>query len=154
MYNNQRGGIVSFIIVAVALAGLLGGALYFSKQQGREARDATPAPQISQRDESKEETTKDEQPAENAPQSGTPQNNQAPTQPAAQNQQSQGATSPSTRTPSAGADRVANTGPSQDLPATGPAETTAVVLGLAALTFAGYMLLSSRRGLRRSALRK
>lgn len=144
MHSNQRGGIVSFIIVAVALAGLLGGALYFSKQQGREARDTTPTPQISQRDESKEETTKDEQPA-----GGIPQNNQAQGTGSAQTP-----TTPSTRTPATGTDRVATTGPSQDLPATGPAETTAVVAGLSALTFAGYMLVSSRRGLRHSALRK
>lgn len=154
MHSNQRGGIVSFIIIAVALAGLLGGALYFSKQQGREARDATPAPQIGQRDESKDDAAKDEQPTEGAPQSGTAENDQAPNRTETGNQQPQSPAAPSTRTPSAGADRVANTGPSQELPATGPAETTAVVLGLGTLTFAGYMLLSSRRGLRHSALRK
>lgn len=150
MYSNQRGGVVSFIIVAVALAGLLGGALYFSKQQGREARDATPAPQITER-EDVPANTKDEQPAENTPQNGTAQ---TPNTPGAQNQQPQSQTTPSTRTPAAGADRVAGTGPSQQLPSTGPAETTAVVVALSALTFAGYMLVSSRRGLRHSALRK
>ena len=150
MHSNQRGGIVSFIIVAVALAGLLGGALYFSKQQGREARDATPAPQISEREDTPANTD-DDQPAANAPQSGT---TQTPNTSGTQNQQPQSQTSPSTRTPAAGADRVANTGPSQELPSTGPAETAAVVVGLSALTFAGYMLVSSRRGLRHSALRK
>lgn len=150
MHSNQRGGIVSFIIVAVALAGLLGGALYFSKQQGREARDATPAPQISEREDAPT-TTKDDKPAENTQDSGT---TQAPNTSGTQNQSPQSQTTPSTRTPAAGADRVANTGPSQDLPSTGPAETTAVVAGLSALTFAGYMLISSRRGLRHSALRK
>lgn len=49
MNNKQTGGIVSFVVVGVVLAGLLAGALYLSKQQGREARTDTPAPQIAER---------------------------------------------------------------------------------------------------------
>ena len=48
MKNKQAGGIVSFIIVTVALAGLLAGGLYLSKQQGRTARDNdTSTPQVA-----------------------------------------------------------------------------------------------------------
>lgn len=151
MSNKQAGGIVSFIIVAIALAGLLAGGLYLSKYQGRVARDNdTSTPQVAtpnQEEQKKEEPTtpgNNEQPGTTAP-STPPTNNQnqqtTPPQPA-----------PSTSQPQR--DRVANTGPSEELPVTGPGETAAVTLAVSALAFTGYKLFQSRRGLRRSALQQ
>ena len=153
MHHNQRGGIVSFIIVGVVLAGLLGGALFFSKQQGRQARDATPAPQIAKNsDNSSDSTKKDDKPAETAPKIDTTKSDQPATTAVPTTPKPATPTAPATSSTST--DRVANTGPSAELPSTGPAETTAVVIALGALTFAGYKFMTARRSLRASALRK
>ena len=158
MKSKQAGGIVSFIIVAVALTGLLAGGLYLSKQQGRTARESdTSTPQVTtvqgdnkQNTEEKGSNATEEETAQPAPQtnSGTAQNQP---QPAPSNSGNRGAATPNstnTRT-----DRVATTGPSS-VPATGPTETAAVGLGLGALVFTGYRFAQSRRALRTSALRQ
>lgn len=157
MKSKQAGGIVSFIIVAVALAGLLAGGLYLSKQQGRTARDNdTSAPKVAtsedkqQATDEKDSEAPKEGSAQQAPQAkpGTAQNQP---QAAQNNAGSRGAVTPnssSTRT-----DRVANTGPSS-VPSTGPTETAAVGLALGALVFTGYRFAQSRRSLRDSALRQ
>lgn len=153
MQNNQRGGIASFVIVTVALAGLLVGALYFSKQQGRTARDNAPAPQVTQRDESAQEETADDQPAAD---NGDTSEQSPDTNGAAPAGEEAAPTSgdSSTSQPSGGTDRVATTGPSDDIPATGPTETVVSIVAASGLAFAIYKLAGSRRGLRSSALRK
>ena len=154
MKSKQAGGIVSFIIVAVALAGLLAGGLYLSKQQGRTARDNdTSTPQVTttegneRSNEEKGTDTTEEGAADQSPQSNTGTTQDQPqTVPAGR-----GSAAPkgNSRT-----DRVASTGPSETLPSTGPAETTAVSLALAGLVFTGYRFVQSRRALRASALRQ
>lgn len=158
MKSKQAGGIVSFIIVAVALAGLLAGGLYLSKQQGRTARDNdTTTPQVTTTEGSEQsneekgtENTEEgaaEQPAQTN--TGTAQN-----QPQATPNTSAGRGSATPSNGSARTDRVATTGPSESIPSTGPTETVAVTLGLAALVFTGYRFAQSRRALRASALRQ
>lgn len=154
MQNKQAGGIVSFIIVLVALAGLLASGLYLSKQQGRTARDNdTSTPQVATPDTNEEEAGRPEDEGTGANE-GTPQQNPQGT---AENRQEQpqstpGATSPGTTAPRT--DRVANTGPSAEIPSTGPTETVIVTLALGTLVFTSYRLVDSRRSLRRSALRR
>lgn len=144
MYRNQRGGIVSFIVIAVALAGLLGGALYFSKQQGREARNDAPAPKISQREDKAPETAKPENKADDAPATSQPVPGNDSPEPRAQEQ----APAPTTST-----SRVANTGPTQELPATGAAEDGIAAVAFGVIAFAGYKLFGARRQRQRAALR-
>jgi hypothetical protein len=146
MINKQAGGIVSFVIVGVMLAGLLGAGLYFGKNMGREARNAAEntaqvAGGAKEAVEEKVTEEKNEEKAEVKKEAaGTP----AP--------QTQGTSSTRTNTPSANTGAVASTGPSDSVPATGPAETFATVAALSGLTFAGYMYSSARRGVRSSAL--
>lgn len=154
MKSKQAGGIVSFIIVAVALAGLLAGGLYLSKQQGRTARDNdTSTPQVTTTEGN--ERSNEEKGAENTEEGAakqSPQTNTGTTQ-------NQPQTAPAGRGSAAPngnsrTDRVASTGPSETLPSTGPTETTVVSLALAALVFTGYRFVQSRRALRASALRQ
>ena len=151
MVNNQRGGIVSFVVVGVVLAGLLAGALYLSKQQGREARTDTPAPQIAERN-----TDTQKAPAEKpAEKKENPQTNNETSNGGQSNGSSNDRSTSQTGDQTPGStDRVANTGPSSDIPSTGPVETVATVIALTGMTFALYRHGSSRRDLRHSALRK
>lgn len=150
MIHNQRGGIVSFGIVTLVLLGLLAGGLYMSKNQARVARDTdTTTPQVSapqkDTDNDKEATPTETKPAE------TPAKKPAAQAPAAAPAPTPAA-SPSATT--ASTSRVASTGPSAPLPATGPADTALVTFGLSILGFTGYGLYRSRRSLQRAALRK
>ena len=157
MKNKQAGGIVSFIIVTVALAGLLAGGLYLSKQQGRTARDNdTSTPQVATNNGNEPNNATNQQ-GKGDSDAKEEQDKPADTPAPAPQQNTQGTgnqnqPAPSTSTP--GSDRVANTGPSEQLPSTGPGETAAVSLALGSLVFTGYMALQSRRTVRRSALRQ
>lgn len=153
MVNQERGGIVSFVVVGVVLAGLLAGALYFSKQQGREARNNSPVAEVAERNP-EPEAAPEEAPAaesrnEQTEQAGSNGQNTAQNPAPTNNRQAGGGT---VQTPDT-TDRVATTGPS-DIPSTGPAETAVVVAGLAGLTFAASRHFLARRHLRQSALRK
>ena len=147
MKNKQAGGIVSFVLVGLVLAGLLAGGLYLSKQQARQVRDtdtSTPQVTVNEEEKSAEEGATDS-PAD-SPEAATSEEQAAPE---AQNQS--GSTTPVPNS----TNRVATTGPSDAMiPATGPAELIAVLAGLTALTFASYRFVDARRGLRRSALRR
>lgn len=154
MISNQRGGIVSFGIVAVVLVGLLAGGLYLSKYQARVARDTdTTTPQVAT-PKASEKSTKDTKKSDSEstastaePKPATPAAEPAPTvAPAAQ-------PAPTPATPAA-TTQVASTGPSAELPATGPADAAIVTLALSALAFTGYRLRESRRGVQRAALRR
>lgn len=148
MRNQQAGGVVSFIIIAVALTGLLVGGLYLSKNQGRAARNSdTSTPQVTAPAKQEQRTEKEptKEPAPEAKPAPTPAK-PAPQTPATSSQRS--ATGQQT-TPQ---NRVANTGPSDTLPATGPAQTSATFLALAVLTFASYRFILARRDRRAAAL--
>lgn len=156
MQSNQRGGIVSFIIVAVALAGLLGGGLYLSKQQARQARDepGTNVPQVTTEQKQTETGTPEAGKPDN--ESGTAEEQQSPTPaPSPSPNPTEQPSSPQPQPQSQPqTDRVATTGPSESLPATGPADTAVYMLALAVLAFAGYRHLQSRRLVRQAALRQ
>jgi len=142
MRNSQRGGVVSFVVVALALTGLLVGGLYLSKNQARMARETnTSTPQTTPKETSGESTQK---PAENTtkPDGSVAGNNT--------NQQQNTPTPTPAQTPTP----VASTGPQTPLPETGPSEVLVATLGLTALTFAGIRAYQARRQLHRSALRR
>ncbi len=148
MKNNQAGGIVTFVLIGLALAVLLGGGLYASKQMGRANRtNDSSKPQVVQNNDNTqsedEETAARREEDEVAPATTTPKTETKP--------QPKPTTPPVATAPT---DRVANTGPSEALPATGPAETGAAVFVLSGLTFAVYRFAQSRRELRRNALRR
>ena len=153
MRNKQAGGIVSFIIVAVALAGLLAGGLYLSKQQGRTARDNdTSTPQVSitetkdKTEEQKSTPPADQEESQQAPQGSTGSRQEQPRP--TTNNATNGTSTPNNRT-----DRVATTGPST-VPSTGPTETVVVSLALGVIVFTSYRFVQSRRTLRASALHR
>lgn len=144
MNNSQAGGIVTFVVIGLVLAGLLGGGLYASKQMGRADRtNDSSTPQVAQNEDNTQ--SEDEEAAagrdsdETAPATTTPKPETKP--------------APTTPAPTTPTNRVATTGPSDTLPATGPAETGAAVFVLGGLTFAFYRHAQSRRELRRNALR-
>ena len=148
MKSNQSGGVVSFVVVTLALIGLLAGGLYLSKSQARQARDNGDAtPQVvtdTSKDESKSE---DKASQEAAPKENDKDTQTAPTTGDTRQQDS----GRSTATPST--DRVANTGPSSEIPATGPADVVAYTFALGSLAFTSTYLIRSRRLVRASALK-
>lgn len=146
MKSNQAGGIVSFVIVAVALAGLLGGGLYLSKQMGREARtNDTSGPNIAEvKEEAKEAASSSDEDKKGA----------ETTKPTVTETKKPEPVTPAAPTPTQPRDRVATTGPSDELPATGAGETAAVILALSVVSFAGYYWHRSRRDMLRTALRR
>lgn len=146
MNSNQRGGIVSFVVVSLALVGLLAGGLYLSKSQARTARDTAGAPQVAtqQADDTKKQ-------AETPPKTDDAKKEPAkPESPKPQDTQNTNRDAPATLP----GNRVANTGPSGDIPATGPADTALYALGFGSLTFTGYHLIRSRRLVRQNALKR
>lgn len=141
MKSNQRGGIVSFVAVSLALVGLLAGGLYLSKTQARDVRGSAAAPQtVSQKPQ--DETKTENKPKED----GAAESTKPKEQPA-------GGTSTPENPATLPGNRVANTGPTGEIPATGPADTALYALGFGSLTFTGYHLVRSRRSLRHSALK-
>lgn len=150
MQSKQAGGIVSFIIVAVALAGLLAGGLYLSKQQGRSARNNdTSTPQVSEVKNDQKKTEESE-----AQNDATPPVKTAPTTSGAPRSDAPTPVTTQAGRTSSTTNRVAATGPSGTLPATGPAETSAAIFIITILAFVGYRHVQSRRDVRRAALRR
>lgn len=150
MHSNQRGGIVSFIVVGVVLVGLLAGGLYVSKHQARVARDTdTSGPQIATKDTTGNKKADPKVgtvvPGSADTKQGSVPQTTAPTQ--VQGSKPQTPTTPST-------EHVANTGPSEPLPSTGPGETGLVTVVLSILAFTGYRFVQTRRDMRRAALRR
>jgi FtsZ-interacting cell division protein ZipA len=151
MNSKQAGGIVSFVVIGLVLAGLLGGGLYFSKQQARQARDSdttTPQVTVNEKETETESGAAGTDEERDVPATTTPQTTPKPATPAPQAAQPQ--RQPATDT----TNRVATTGPSDSIPATGPKETAAVISALAVITFAGYRFVDARRGFLRAALRR
>jgi cytoskeletal protein RodZ len=155
MSNKQAGGIVSFVVIGLVLAGLLGGGLYFSKQQARQARDSdTTTPQVTANETNTESGANDKgsDTATDTPAATTQETKPKPATPAPQTPRQNQPATPAPAT--GGTNRVATTGPSDSIPATGPKETTAALMALAFLTFAGYRFIDARRGRIDSALRR
>lgn len=153
MKNNQAGGIVSFVVIGLILVGLLAGGLYFSKSQGRVARENDTTTSQVATEQKAEETTKPEA-KEETPRATEQQGQTAPT--GSTTQPAQNNTSRPSANPQAPSDtnRVATTGPSDTLPATGPGETFATIMALAILSFTTFKFVRSRRDLLHSALRR
>ena len=128
-HKQERGGVVSFIIITLALAGLLAGGLYLSKHQARSARtDNVPAVTVTEPTNSSEEKGETN--------SATQQKSDAKDT----SSNSTGHTS-----------SVATTGPST-VAASGPSDVFVTGAGLMVLTGSLYAFSSSRRSLIRSAL--
>lgn len=155
MKNNQAGGIVGFVVIGLILVGLFAGGLYFSKSQGRVARENdTTTPQVAteQKPEQKsEESAKPEPKKQEATPAPTESSQTAPV--GSTSQPTQNSTSRPATTPQA-TNQVATTGPSDQLPATGPGETFATIIVLAILSFTTFKFVRSRRDLLHSALRR
>ncbi len=162
MKSDQRGGIVSFVVVGVVLAVLLLGALYASKQYARNVRDGGNSDQVAQdpnagaanqtqpksEDKPSSESTQGSRNSSSASESG-----QSST-PSASGSTDSSRQSPSTEsTAPTSSGRIANSGPS-DIPATGPSEVFALTAGAGFMVFAAYQYLLSRQHYRHSVLTK
>ena len=136
MKDSQRGGIASFVVVALVLTGLLAGGLYLSKHQARVAREKGTTTQVATQNQIQSESTN--------PKEGT-------TDPTARNEQT-----PSTKptpvipTPTTPAPSAPS---ATTVPDTGPTEVAAVTIGLSGLTYAGALFVQTRTRSRRSSLR-
>ena len=120
--RRQAGGIIVFLLIGLVLAALLGGGIYFSKQQGRVASrtdtvatDTTlDAAESGTNKESNADTPSQSSPNTSQPETSTP----APTAPAP--------------TSATGSQAVPSTGPS-DIAATGPSDVIVPMLALSLL---------------------
>ena len=133
-HAQERGGVVSFIIITLALAGLLAGGLYLSKHQARIARDTGSSNVTVNEPGTSGEAGKTESGSETS--SGT------------------AGSSDETQAPATGAGHtssVATTGPST-VAASGPTDVLVTTIGLMVLTATSYTFVASRRSLVRSAL--
>lgn len=133
-HAQERGGVVSFIIITLALAGLLAGGLYLSKHQARVARDTGSSTATVSEPETSGETGTAESGNETSAGSDT--------------------SSSTSQTPAAGTGHtssVATTGPST-VAASGPTDVLVTTIGLMVLTATVYTFVASRRSLVRSAL--
>ena len=148
MHSNrdERGGIVSFVVVGVLLAGLLVGGIYLVKRQGEAAQADSAAQETAQIKENAENAAKE---AENTAKSETDEDTTANSGSTAATGQPKGGDGNTTGT---GSSRVATTGPS-DVPSTGPEDTLAIVVVMAAGVAGFWYYTESRRTLVRSALK-
>lgn len=146
MNNKQSGGVVSFVVVTVVLAGLLAGGLYFSKHQARVARESdTTTPVVTNNAKEGEGENK---PAQDDASSATENRTNE-----ANKKEDTGVTAPSADSTTTPQSRVAATGPPDEIPTTGPRETSVAVFGTALLVFAASTALRARRRMTRAALR-
>lgn len=150
MQSNQRGGIASFIVVTLVLVGLLAGGLYLSKTQARQARDtAGSSGQVAEEAPKKSaETPADDTSGEQ----GTTTEESTPSASKPEQGSETPAAKPAPAAPST--NRVANTGPSESIPATGSGDVFAYLVGLVALVYTSYQLVQSRRLVRENALKR
>lgn len=148
MKNKQSGGVISFVVIAVVLAGLLAGALYFSKHQARVARegDRTVPDVVVDTKEGKNSKKPDVATRDDVPTGAGTSDEAKKNDPGAPTTQ-RGEAKPSE------APRVAATGPSEQIPETGPADVFATFIAIVSLSFAGGVALQARRRVARTALR-
>lgn len=146
--GRQSGNVIAFIIVGIALAALLAGGIYASKQQGRVASRADTVA-VNTEDSSKNESEnqeKSEAPKDESSQSQNTQQSQnpAPAAPANNNSTSGSGASSQGEMPHTGPSTIASTGPADGLVAT-------AALGL--LTVGTISYVRSQRSFRSSALK-
>jgi len=151
--GRQTGNVIAFIIVGIALAGLLAGGIYISKQQGRVASrtDTVSVDTSGESSKTGEEKTQEgatppaQQPA------------QTPQQPAQTTPQPQSAPPVATTGPSGDASstpqpQVPHTGPSS-IASTGPADGVLPAITFGLLTIGLLSYLRSSRTYRSTALK-
>ncbi len=147
--DRQFGGVIVFIIVGLVLAGLLGGAIYASKQQGRIASQTGT---VATNDQKTDNTSTE------APQNDTANNttNEDKGSSTTTDAPSSSSTSDSqtTTTPGRGAgEPVPATGPTH-IASTGPEDAIVPGLGLAMLAAGFVSYHRSHRAIRTRALRQ
>lgn len=141
--DNQRGGIVIFAIIGVLLVSLLAGSLYVGKHQAELAKKDTPSPIAIDTEKAATEAAKGaaETPKSGAENKPTP----SPTKPSPQTQTPTAPTTPRVAV-------VPNSGPSEPLPSTGPADTFLGICAIMIVSFISLAFIQSSLRLRRSAL--
>lgn len=164
--DRQRGGILAFIIVGLALAVLLGGAIYASKQQGRVASQASTVAVDTQKEgdntdktsdtSSQNNTNKDEssQGTSNTENSGSSDSSSQSTQQASPSTSQSGSSTQNSQdnVASTGPSSVASTGPS-NIASTGPSDIIVPGLGVALLAGGIISYRRSASAVRSRALR-
>lgn len=143
--SKESGGIISFVIVSLALAGLLLGGLYYSKQTAQSAGTNTNSTIEIAKDNAVDKSSSNE-PAKSAEESTPAAPSDSPSTPAQ--------TTPPSRTETpAGPNqpKIGVTGPSQ-VAETGPADTLMTLIVLSGLAFAGSKAIQAHRRVTRSAL--
>lgn len=146
--GRQSGNVIAFIIVGIALAALLAGGIYASKQQGRVASRADTVA-VNTEDSSKNESEaqeKSEAPKDESSQSQNTQQSQnpAPAAPANNNSNSGSGSASQPQVPHTGPSSIASTGPEDGI-------LPAVTFGLLTIGVISYV--RSQRSLRSSALK-
>ena len=163
----EQGGVVSFLVIALALSALLIGGIFLMKNQARSAREtnqvAVNEPQSEEQSEAPAEeedktSATEGQPTEGQDPTPAPTNNQNPT-PATPSQPATPAPT-STSAPTTGTtNRVATTGPSYGeeatgtLPSTGLEDAIAPLFAIGGLGTGLYLYAESQRKMRTSALK-
>lgn len=174
----EQGGIVSFLVIAAVLTGLLVGGILLMKRQGSEARSVSDNT-VAQKDQDKKEEEKkdntsnsdsDTKSAEGTDTANTPSNTDSsrtptttspatsttpsiPSTPATTN-----TTPVNTNTNSGTSTSLVRTGPSDDmtneaLPATGPVEVLGTMTAIASVSGGAYLYTQSHAKRRLSALK-
>ena len=149
MKNKQSGGVVSFVVIAAVLAGLLAGGLYFSKHQARVARegDRTTPTVVTDTKEGKQDGKKPDVATRNDVPAGAGTSDEAKKGETDASTTQRGEAKPPV------SPRVAVTGPSEQIPETGAADAFAGLAAVVSLVFAGGAALQARRRVARTALR-
>ena len=148
----EQGGVVSFVIVAVVLAALLGTGIWWAKRSQTvvsNTQETVTAPGVS-------DTTNNDS---EAPQTDENSGTSSGSTEESQNSSTTPSTGPSGSGSSSGAsssttDSVASTGPSAaEIPSTGPSDVLAVGFAVSAAGAGSYYFLQSRSRVRSSALK-
>lgn len=146
--DRQFGGVIVFIIVGLVLAGLLGGAIYASKQQGRIASQTGTVATNDQ----KTGNTSTEAPQNDTANNTTNEDKGSST--TTDSPSSQSTSGSQTTTPGGGAgEPVPATGPTH-IASTGPEDAIVPGLGLAMLAAGFVSYHRSHRAIRTRALRQ
>lgn len=167
----EQGGVVSFVIVAVALAALLVGGLWWAKMQRSQTtavnqptsqvaktQDEKPNPAVSAEDEAESSDGSSEK-ASNSSQNTNSETTATTSAPASEQSSETSSTSNASTTPSVATETesspsVASTGPAASvIPSTGPTDVLAVLAALGAVSFGIYAYVQSSKRVRASALK-
>ncbi|TXG76036.1 hypothetical protein E6P97_04350 [Patescibacteria group bacterium] len=147
MSSKQGGGIVGFVVVAVVLAGLLAGGLYFSKNQARVARESNTTTPITTTSDANKAKSKNESSRDDTAPAPSTRSDRVDSKESTEADHSLASDTPASQP------RVAATGPSDEIPATGPREAAVAIIGATLLAFAATAVVRARRRLASAALR-